>query len=441
MSFVFVVDQDRQPLDPVHPGRARFLLRAGHAAILRRYPFTLILKEVKPEAEPHLLRVKLDPGSKTTRVALVNDASGQVVWAAEIAHRGEQVKSNLDARRAQRRGRRSRHTRYRPARFNNRVRPKGWLPPSLCSRIVNILTWVTRLMNWCPVGAASLELVRFDTQFLQNAEISGITYQQGELQGYEVREYLLEKWQRACAYCGATNRPLQVEHIHPKARGGSDRLSNLTLACEGCNAAKGTQTAVEFGFPNIQAQAKQPLRDAAAVNATRWALYERLQVLGLPRETGTGGRTKWNRTQRQLPKTHWLDAACVGASTPETLHVQGVVALAITATGRQRRQMCLMDRFGFPRTQAKGSSMVQGFRSGDIVRAVVPSGKHAGTHVGKVAVRAKGSFNITTRIETITDISYRYCQRLHAADGYAYQKSVAALPPRASKAGIPMPQF
>jgi len=304
-----------------------------------------------------------------------------------------------------------------------------------------MLTWVARLAKWCPIGAISMELVKFDTQLMQNAEISGMLYQQGTLEGYEVREYLLEKWQRACAYCGAKDVPLEVEHIVPRSRHGSDRVSNLTLACEPCNQRKGTQTAAEFGYPEIQAQAKQPLRDAAAVNVTRWALYERLQATGLSVETGTGGRTKWNRTRRGLPKTHWLDAACVGASTPETLQVQQVIPLGIQATGRQRRQMCLVDRYGFPRTKGKEPSTVQGFRSGDIVRAVVPTGKHAGVYIGKAAVRARGSFNIATHAGTVTDISYRHCQRLHAADGYRYQKGAAALPLHASNAGVPAPHM
>lgn len=440
MSFVFVVDHDRKPLDPVHPGRARFLLSAGYAAVLRRYPFTIILKESKPDATSHPLRVKLDPGSKTTGIAVVDDASGHVRWAAELGHRGEQITAKLEGRRMQRCGRRSRHTRYRKPRFNNRTRPKGWLPPSLRSRIDNVLTWLTRLCKWCPIGAISMELVKFDTQLMENAEISGVEYQQGTLQGYEIREYLLEKWGRQCAYCGARNVPLQVEHIHPKARHGSNRISNLTLACETCNNRKGTKTAAEFGFPPIQAQAQRPLHDATAVNATRWALFHRLEAVGLPLETGTGGRTKWNRTQRTLPKTHWLDAACVGASTPETLHIQHVTPLTIQATGRQRRQMCLMDTSGFPRTTGKGASVVHGFRSGDIVGAVVSTGKQAGTHVGKVAVRSRGVFNVTTARGTVTDILYRHCHRLHAADGYSYQKGAAALPPHTSKAGIPAPQ-
>ena len=106
-----------------------------------------------------------------------------MVWAAELSHRGQQVKERLDQRRACRRSRRSRHTRYRPARYLNRRRRAGWLPPSLESRIANVVTWVERLRRYAPIGALSLELVKFDTQLLQNAEISGIEYQQGNLAG------------------------------------------------------------------------------------------------------------------------------------------------------------------------------------------------------------------------------------------------------------------
>jgi len=443
MSFVFVLDTDKRPLDPVHPGWARHLLTQGKAAVWRRYPFTIILMRAIPEAQTTPLRVKLDPGSKTTGVAVVrqfDDVTGQVVWAAEIIHRGQQVHDGLLTRKATRRSRRSRHTRYRPARFANRRRPDGWLPPSLESRLANVQTWVARLRRCCPVGALSQELVKFDTQLMQHAETSGVDYQQGELAGYEVREYLLEKWQRRCVYCGATDIPLQIEHIVPKARGGSNRVSNLTLACDPCNRAKGTQTAQEFGHPTVQQHAKTPLKDAAAVNTTRWALYRRLSATGLPVEVGMGGRTKWNRTRRGLPKAHWIDAACVGASTPHVLEVTAVTPFLIRATGRESRQLCRMDRYGFPRTSAKGRRRVQGFQTGDLVRAVVTSGKHAGTHVGRVAVRARGFFNVTTAQGTVSDISYRSCQRVQRADGYRYAKG-AALPPHVFKAGVPAPNI
>ncbi len=439
MSCVFVLDPQRTPLAPVHPGRARYLLRAGHAAVLHRYPFTLILTDPKEapatdatETPPPLLRLKLEPGSKTTGIAVINDATDQVVWAAEVSHRGQQVTDRLDQRRTVRHSRRSRHTRYRPARFANRRRPAGWLPPSLESRLANVLTWVARLRRLCPLGALSQELVRFDTHLLHNAEISGVAYQQGELAGYEIREYLLEKFHRTCAYCGATNTSLEIEHIVPRSRGGTHRVSNLTLACHACNTAKGAQTAAEFGHPHVQAQASAPLKDAAAVNATRWALYHRLTAFGLPVETGTGGRTKWNRTQRQLPKTHWLDAAYVGASTPPRVQVKGIHPLLITAQGRHSRQMCRTNAAGFPDKAPKATSVVGGFRTGDLVRAVVPATSvKAGVYVGRLAIRATGSCNLKTATGTMQGIHVRYCQPLQRGDGYAYAKGDAAFPPHA----------
>src|SRR5215831_12131553 len=109
MSMVLVVDHERRPCASVHPGRARHLLNRGRAAVYRRFPFTLMLKEGEPTKEPEPVRLKIDPGSQTTGLAVVNDATGQVVWAAELNHRGQQVKARLDQRRACRRSRRQRH--------------------------------------------------------------------------------------------------------------------------------------------------------------------------------------------------------------------------------------------------------------------------------------------------------------------------------------------
>lgn len=416
MSYVFVLSSDGQPLDPCHPARARQLLTSGRAAVFRRYPFTIILHDrtaAESVTHPHLL--KLDPGSKTTGIAVVAEENRRVVWAGELTHRGQQIRDRLLTRRAIRRSRRQRKTRYRQPRFLNRRRYEGWLAPSLAHRVETTLTWVNRLRRFVPITAISTELVRFDTQLLENAEMSGVEYQQGTLAGYEVRQYLLEKWGRRCAYCGATGVGLQIEHIVPRARGGSDRVSNLTLACQGCNQKKGTQTAEEFGHPDIQAQARRPLKDAAAVNTTRWALYRRLLATDLPVEVGTGGRTKFNRTRLNLPKAHWRDAACVGASTPDVLDVRGVQPLLITATGHGNRQMAGLNKYGFPIRHRQRRKRHFGFQTGDMVKAVVTKGKYAGVHVGRVAVRAKPFFKLN-RI----DVPATSCTILHRADGYRY---------------------
>jgi 5-methylcytosine-specific restriction endonuclease McrA len=426
MSRVFVVDAQRHPLYPCTPARARLLLKQQKAAVLRKFPFTLILKDVMHHAITAPLRVKIDPGAKTTGLAVVDDATGEVVWAAELTHRGHQIREALTKRRLIRRSRRQRHTRYRPARFQNRRRSKGWLPPSLLSRLTNIFTWVTRLQHFCPIDAISLEVVKFDLALLQHPDLSGADYQQGTLLGMEIRAYLLVKWDYCCAYCKTRNGPLELDHLVPKSRGGSNRVSNLVIACHACNQAKGNRSIEELlvDQPNVfhclLTQMKAPLRDAAAMNTTRWALYKRLQATGLLLEMGTGGRTAWNRARQNVPKEHWIDASCVGASTPEQLHLQHVRPLLIIATGRQRRQMCLVDQFGFPRTKPKQSSSVQSFRTGDLAKAVVIHGKKVGIYQGRVAVRATGYFNITTKAGTVQGIPARCFSTIHHADGYTY---------------------
>jgi 5-methylcytosine-specific restriction endonuclease McrA len=420
-NYVFVLDTNRKPLTPCKSSVARKLLNAGKAKVFRLYPFTIILnKEVTDN--PQSLALKIDPGSKVTGFAVLSGS--KLIWVAELTHRGQSIKASLDSRRSLRRSRRNRKTRYRQARFLNRTRSKGWLAPSLQHRVKTTLTWVRKLLRFVPIGVIVQELVRFDLQQLENPEISGIEYQQGELTGYEVREYLLNKWDRRCAYCGAENVPLQIEHITPRAKGGTNRVSNLCLACESCNIKKGTKNIEEFlkkkpdVLKKVLAQAKRPLKDATAVNSTRWSLFNRLKDTGLEVTTGSGGLTKFNRVRLQLPKTHYFDAACVG-DTPE-LFVLANQPLLIKATGHGSRQMCRTDKFGFPSRYVPQFKFVKGFQTGDIVKAVVTSGKKIGTYTGRVAVRSTGSFNISTTTGLIQGISYKYCQQIHHKDGYGY---------------------
>jgi 5-methylcytosine-specific restriction endonuclease McrA len=432
---VFVLDKRHRPLMPCSEKRARLLLARGRAVVVRLHPFTIRLKD-RCGGATQPLRIKLDPGSRTTGIAVVREAdrinpetgavtrTAQVLWLAELTHRGQAISAALTERRGFRRRRRTVNLRHRAPRFDNRTRPAGWLAPSLRHRVETAAGWVARLRRLAPLTVVSQELVRFDMQAIENPEIAGVAYQRGTLAGYEVREYLLEKWRRTCAYCGAHDVPLQIEHIQPKSRGGSDRISNLTLACEPCNHAKDNQPVAVFltGKPDllkrIQAQAKAPLKDAAAVNATRWALFAALQATGLPVATGSGGRTKFNRTRLEIPKTHALDAACVGQV--DALHGWQCPTLAVKAAGRGSYQRTRLDRHGFARGYLLRHKRVHGFQTGDRVIARVPGGKKAGVHVGRVAIRATGSFNIQTAAGVVQGISHRHCRLLQRADGYGY---------------------
>ncbi|HAA46391.1 MAG: HNH endonuclease domain protein [Halomonas sp. 54_146] len=437
---VFVLNKHRQPLMPCSEKRARLLLERGRAVVHKRYPFTLRLKD-RVGGDTQALRLGIDPGSKTTGLALMRDtADGQrhVLCLFDLNHRGFQIKKALAQRAAFRRRRRSANLRYRAPRFNNRTRPQGWLAPSLQHRVDTVMAWVRRLSTLAPITALSQELVCFDTQKLKNPELSSVEYQQGALLGYEVREYLLEKWGRECAYCGTGDTPLEVEHVVPRSRGGSNRVSNLVIACHDCNSAKSSQPLTDFfatdkglrkrlkvnghtadtRLDRVQRQLKQPLRDASAVNVTRWVLFNALKATGLPVSVSSGGRTKYNRLRLGIPKTHALDAACVGAF--DTLHDWQVTTLTIKAMGRGSYQRTRLTKHGFPRGYLMRQKQVHGFQTGDMVKAIVPTGKTVGSYTGRVAVRKTGRFNIQTEQGAVQGISHKYCTVIQRGDGYGY---------------------
>jgi hypothetical protein len=270
---------------------------------------------------------------------------------------------------------------------------------------------------------------------MRNPEITGVTYQQGELQGYNVREYLLEKYNRKCCYCGAENVPLEVEHITPKTRGGTNRVDNLAIACHGCNQRKNNLTAAEFGYPHIQAMAKKTLKNTAIVTATRWAVYNRLQQTELPVECGSGALTKMNRTARELPKEHYYDACCVGRSTPKRLYIATIDVLQINAKGRGTHSRTTLDKYGFPRAYLARQKYFMGFMTGDMVKASVPKGKSKGVWCGRVLCRKQGFFDIKTLNRRIPGINHKHCCIVQSCDGYQYDIDRAALSSPCLKTG------
>ena len=413
---------------PCRPARARRLLKSGRARVVKLFPFTIRLTDrLIEDSKLQPVLVKIDPGSRQTGVALVRadeKAHHHALFFINLVHRGESIRDALTARRNCRRRRRG-NLRHRAPRFLNRTKPQGWLPPSLQHRVDTVTSWVSKLTGLVPVTGLVEELVKFDAQKLQNPEISGTEYQQGTLFEYEVREYLLEKFGRRCVYCGAENVPLNIDHVVPKARGGSNRISNLVLACVDCNEKKGSQP-VEVFLKNrpevldrIKRRLKTSLAHAATVNATRWSLFSALKAFGLPVETGSGALTKFNRHTFGVPKEHWLDALCAGRVNgvhyPKTMGI-----LQVRCTGRGNYQRTRVDKYGFPRGYLTRQKRVHGFATGDMVEVVVPSGKKAGTCRGRVAVRKSGYFNIQTPEGVIQGIGWRHCRLLSFNDGYGY---------------------
>jgi 5-methylcytosine-specific restriction endonuclease McrA len=226
-ALVFVLSKTKQPLMPCSPARARELLQKGRAVVARLFPFVIRLKD-RSEGVVQPVSLKTDPGSRVTGIALVREAEGvsHPVFFAQLHHRGGTIRDAL-LQRSNYRKRRRGTLRHRAPRFDNRTKPEGWLAPSQQHRVDTSMAWVGHFQRYAPVTQLACELVRFDLQQMENPEISGVEYQQGTLAGYEVREYLLEKWGRKCAYCGKKGVSLQIDHLDCRARGGSNRIANL----------------------------------------------------------------------------------------------------------------------------------------------------------------------------------------------------------------------
>ena len=429
-GYVLVVDAQGQPLMPCLSSRAKKLREHKRARIYCMQPFTIqILDRSINESVLQDTELKLDPGSKTTGMALCVKGALRgwfVAQAIHIEHRSSQIRDNLTSRRQIRHGRRARKTRYRAPRFNNRVRtPRTtqgysvWLAPSVVSRIENIVNLVVKFSKYFPVTTISGELNKFDAQKMMNAEISGVEYQRGTLYGFEVREYLLQKYQYTCVYCqkcavgqkSVKHIRLEIDHVIPCSKGGSNRLNNLVLACHNCNQKKGNRLIQDFlkNKPDVLKHVQDGLgknlnlQDAAQMNTMRKELYHVLKTrIDLPMEMFAAFQTKFNRVQQNYSKDHWIDASCVGI-TGNQVNIAHIGHISFwRAMGRGNRQMCLVNKFGFPRTGSKTvkrytTSTGHGFQTGDVVGLKQPSGKYKGTHVGILSIRATGQFDITTR--------------------------------------------
>jgi len=233
-------------------------------------------------------------------------------------------------------------------------------------------------------------------------------------------------------------------------------VSNLTLACRICNEEKGNLLPAKWieklsksrkeldktrleNFTEVGKQLNKPLKDATAVNATRWYLFNKLKVFGLPLETGSGALTKMNRIKCGFEKQHYFDALCVGKSTPEKITNNIKYHVIWSYSGRGNRKMVRVDQYGFPlnhldaekynkKGERKGhrsrTKEFKSFQTGDIVKANVTKGKKEEKYRGRIAIRHTGSFNIKNAIDGKTEqgISHKYCRILQKSDGWFYQK-------------------
>lgn len=419
--MVFVLNRSKKPLNMISHAEARILLKNRLAVVHKVYPFTIRLKDNSCVSKDKTYTVKVDPGSKHTGIAIV-DNNNSVVMLAEIEHRGHLIKKDLASRRMIGRSRRARKTRYREAKFLNRTKPKGWLNPSVKSRADNVINFVKKYKKIININKVMIENVSFDTtQMSSNIKLWGSDYQQGPLYGTNLRKFIFSKTNGRCSYCGALAQ--EIDHVIPRVQGGSNSIYNLTPICKSCNKKKSNLSLKDFGkFMNkdySHLEPKKTPKDASIVQAAKNYMVKEITKLVSDTTAHDSLMTKKNREQLDLPKQHYYDALSIGEIPSKFIFLTDKI-LVISAKGRGIRQMCLMDKYGFPRTFAKTSKTVRGFQTGDIVKAVVTKGLKVGEYLGRISVRATGAFNIKTKSGLIKDIGYKYCHLIQRGDGYLY---------------------
>jgi len=304
--LVYVLNIEREPLMPCKPAKARKLLRDGKARVVQRTPFTIqLLFECENETQNVTLGV--DAGSRF--VGLSATTSDKVLFEAEVELRNDITKLLAD-RRSLRNNRRSRKTRYRKARFLNRKKPDGWLPPSIRSKINTHIKVIEKVHKILPISQVVVEVAQFDIQKIKNPEISGAEYQQGDQMGFlNAREYVLYRDGHKCQHCKGKSKDkiLNVHHIESRKTGG-DAPNNLITLCKTCHD--------DFHSGKIELKIKrgQSFRDASHMNIMRWFLWDKLKELYPNSKLTYGYITKNTRIKNGLEKSHRTDARCISGN-------------------------------------------------------------------------------------------------------------------------------
>lgn len=295
---------------PCSAAKARILLKEKKAEVARRTPFTIRLKIATGEAKQPV-SLGVDAGYK--HVGLSASTEKTELYASEIELR-QDITDLLSARLALRRGRRNRKTRYRAARFNNRMRSKrkGWLAPSVENRINAHLSRIEAVLQILPVTKITVETAAFDTQLLKKPDIAGEQYQQGEQLGFwNVREYVLFRDGHVCQYCrGKSKDPvLNVHHLESRRTGG-DSPGNLITLCETCHKA------LHRGEIKLNAKRTKSFRAEAFMGIMRWNVLNRLKAAHPELEVRNtyGYLTKHARIKHGIPKSHCADAFCIAGN-------------------------------------------------------------------------------------------------------------------------------
>ena len=306
MTLVYVLNKNKKPLMPCKPAKAKKLLKNKKAKIINREPFTIQLLYWATGYKQDI-SLGVDAGSKF--VGLSATTTKKELYASTVELRDD-VSEKIATRTQNRRNRRSRKIRHRPARFNNRKRDCGWLAPSIKHKIDSHIRVIDNVYKILPISRLVVEVASFDIQKINNPDISDKQYQEGEQSGYwNTREYVLHRDKHTCQHCkGKTKDPvLNVHHIESRKTGG-DAPGNLITLCKTCH------TQLHENKIKLNLKRKKSYKDDTFMGIMRWKLYDILKELYSNVSLTYGYITKNIRIKHGLIKEHHVDARCISGN-------------------------------------------------------------------------------------------------------------------------------
>ena len=307
--LVYVINKHGEPLMPTKSPKARILLKSKKAKIVSYNPFTIQLL-YGSSGYKQKVDLGIDLGAKHIGVAVVSE--DKVLDKGEIELR-QDVSENITTKKQYRRSRRNRKTRYRKPKFLNRTSTKkeGWLPPSIQSRIDNTFFWIDKFVSLLPNPNLHIEVGKFDMQKMENPDIKGKEYQEGDTFGfYNTRYYVFERDHYTCQVCKKKGKILQTHHIVYRSLGGTDKASNLITICTDCHTSENHKKG-HILYDWCMKKKKMPsYKGSTFMNIIRRRTYARYPNARIT----YGSVTTPARIALGLEKTHYNDAIAIAGT-------------------------------------------------------------------------------------------------------------------------------
>lgn len=356
--LVYVLNRHGEPLMPCKPQKARKLLKEGKAKVIKRTPFAI---QLKYGSSGYKQEVSLGVDAGTKHMGLSATTEKRVLFEGEVKLRAD-IQALLSSRRSLRSARRNRKTRYRKPRFLNRKKPKGWLGPSVQSK-VNMHTKIVEMAHQLlPISKLTLEVAQFDIQKIKNPNLSGDLYQKGDQLGFwNVREYVFFRDHHLCQHCKGKSKDqiLNVHHIESRKTGG-DSPNNLLTLCATCHDEIHRE-----GKEHFFSRKSPSYRDASHMTVMRWFIYNRIKEMYPHAKLTYGFQTKNTRIQCGLEKTHITDARCISGNSLAKELDASYLFKQVRSSNRQLHKMTIAK--GGYRKANKAERFVHGFQLFDKV--------------------------------------------------------------------------